>query len=317
MGPGRASQARMDSRAFATGNALGSRDLAILLAVAGEGSLRRGAAELGISPAAVSKAVRLIEGRLGAPVFERGPGGVVPTPAGRRLLEQGREGLVLLAQAEQQFRSSGNSLSGLVRIGSGPIPAADLARRVIPEAKRRWPDMRLSVELGAAQDLVTALAQRRLDCAVCHAEDIDLPRGVRAQRLQRLEAAVLVRTGHPLAGAGTLAPSALAGYALAGFQPYGRFRQWFRDAVGEAPDFALVASDYDMLADATARSDMLLFTSRHQAEELVRRHQLVQLALAGEPFRHDVFLIAPDRQASAESLAVIGLIGTLLTDASL
>ena len=50
-------------------------------------------ASLGISAAAVSKAVRQLEGRLGGKVFERNVTGMVPTSRGKPLLEGGREAL--------------------------------------------------------------------------------------------------------------------------------------------------------------------------------------------------------------------------------
>ena len=49
----------------------------------------------------------------------------------------------LTAAAEADFRSQTGQLSGHVRIGSGPIPAASLARTLVPEAKRRLPGIRV------------------------------------------------------------------------------------------------------------------------------------------------------------------------------
>lgn len=302
----------MDPRPYVTGHALGSREMAILLSVSEQGSLRRAAAQIGISPAAVSQAVRRIEARLGSPVFSRASTGVQLTEPGRRLIEQGRDMLAALARAEDDFRVAGRTLSGLVRIGSGPIPAPDIARIVVPEAKRRWPALRLSVELGLAPELVSQVARGKLDFAVCHTDDYALPPGLSAVRVQHLEAVLLVRAGHALANRGRIAPARLAPFAICSVQPSTRFPRWFATVSGAEPEYGLIASDFDMLADAAAQSDMLLFVARHQAAEIMRRHALVLVDIDAPPYEHHVSCIAPKSPPSAAARAVIGLLQDML-----
>ena len=74
--------------------ALGSRDIAQLIAVADYGSIRRTADALGMTQPGLSKNIRLIEARLGMTVFERSTSGAVATDIGALLLRRGRQVLL-------------------------------------------------------------------------------------------------------------------------------------------------------------------------------------------------------------------------------
>lgn len=299
-------------RNHGTGHALASREMAILLAVADEGSIRRAAQYLGFTPAAVSKAVRVVEARLGAELFERAAGGMRPMESAEALLKAGRAALMQLSAAEAAFRSGSGRVSGPVRIGSGPFPAASIARILVPEARNRLPDVRLMVDVGTAEELLAGLQRGRFDLAVCHLEDVSPPPGFRAHVIQRLHSVVLARPGHPLAGVVALPPTRLVGCSFAGFPPYSRFLHWFRAEVGAEADFAFLGSDFDMLAEAVARSDMLLIASHSLAHTLCHSHGLVALNIRWKGFRHEVNIVQPDPPISPAAVAVAGLMDELL-----
>ena len=286
--------------------------MAILLAVADEGSVRRAAQFLGLTPAAVSKTVRMVEARLDAPVFERRAGGMAATEAAAALLKSGRKALTELSAAEAGFRNRSGRIAGQVRIGAGPFPAAAVARILVPEAKRRLPDVRLSVELGTAEELLAGLQRGRLDLALCHLEDVSLPAGFRAHVIQRLHSVLMARPGHPLAGIAALPPTRLAGYGLAGFQPYKRFLRWYQSEVGAEAESGFVAPDFDLLAEAVAQSDLLLVASRGIAVGLARSHGLVALDIGWAGFSHEVNLIQPDSPEAPAIAAVSSLIDETL-----
>jgi DNA-binding transcriptional LysR family regulator len=294
-------------RRHATGRALSSREMAILLAVADSGSLRRAGAALGMSAAAVGKAVGLAEERLGAAVFERSTGGMVPTEAGAGLLAQGREALGALSAAAESFRAAAGRFCGLVSIGCGPIPAAAVARSLVPEACRRWPDLDFELRMGTNRELIAALAQGALDLAICHIEGVELPPSILHELVQSLQAHLLVRPGHPLLGSGPVLPAALAPYPLAGVQPHQRFRDWYLKTVGVEPHFAIMVPDIDLLAETVARSNSLLFASRFHADGLIPRYGLVELPMAWEPYRHEVHCLVAARPRSPAVAAVAAL----------
>ena len=298
----------MSIRSHGTGHAVGSREMAILVAVADAGSIRQAAMFLGLTPAAVSKTVRQAEARLGSHVFDRSAAGMVPTDAGHRLLGAGRHALHQLTTAQEDFRALNGSIVGHVRIGAGPYPAPSLARIAIPEANRRWPNLRITVELDSAERLIAGLRQGAYDVAICHLEDVALPEGVQTRILQRLRATLLVRQGHPLAGSGRVPASRLRGYQIAGFTPYTRFRRWYREQVGADADFALTGVNLDLLAQTVTCSDYLFLSSGYLAEHLGNAHGLVALDVDWQEFIHEVHCIEPASARSLASAAVVDLI---------
>ena len=78
-------------------------------AAARTGSLSRAGAELNVTHAAISQHVRTVEREVGASLLDRGPRGVVPTPAGAALAEGLGEGFGrLLSAVEATRRESGD-----------------------------------------------------------------------------------------------------------------------------------------------------------------------------------------------------------------
>ena len=76
------------------------------LSVAEHRSFRRAAAELGVTPSAISQAVRALETRVGAPLFIRTTRSVGLTEAGQRFLSRAKPAF------EELARPRANSDSG-------------------------------------------------------------------------------------------------------------------------------------------------------------------------------------------------------------
>lgn len=288
---------------------IGSREIAILLAVSDAGSVRKAAMRLGMTPAGVSKTVRYAEAQLGGAVFDRSPGGMVPTLAGQRLLAAGREVLRQMAAAQDTFRHDLGGPSGRLRIGAGPFVAGSLATRLIPEARRRWPDLQIGMTLGSADVLLRDLERGLLDLALCHLEDVNVPNNCSSRCIQTLQSVILARPGHPLSGHASVAWPDIAPYALAGFdQPYSRFLRWYREQVGVDARIAIMLPDFDLLAQSMLDSDLLLFASVGIGTALCTAHGLVKLGMTGPRFVHQVYCVVPDGAPRRSAAAILGLI---------
>lgn len=97
--------------------------VAVFLAVAEERGFRAAARRLGITPSAVSQAVRSFESRLGVTLLARTTRSVGLTEAGERLLFQVRPAAQQLLQGIESARSLGQSVTGLLRIS---VPKASV-----------------------------------------------------------------------------------------------------------------------------------------------------------------------------------------------
>src|ERR1700679_3052522 len=94
------------------------------LSVARHRSFRRAAAELGVTPSAVSQSVRALEARLGAALFVRTTRSVGLTEAGQRVLERARPAFEELVAAGELVRDLGQRPTGLLRLSvpRGVVP---------------------------------------------------------------------------------------------------------------------------------------------------------------------------------------------------
>src|SRR6201997_1826821 len=86
------------------------------LAVAQHRSFRRAAAALGVTPSAMSQAVRTLEARIGAALFIRTTRSVGLTEAGERFLSRAQPAFAELVAASEVARALGQRPTGLLRL---------------------------------------------------------------------------------------------------------------------------------------------------------------------------------------------------------
>lgn len=131
-------------------------DLAAFAAVARRRSFRRAAAERGVSPSALSQAVRDLEAALGVRLLHRTTRAVAPTEAGARLLERLAPALDEVVAAVDAVHATDGVVAGLLRINA-PAPAVDLVLApLLGPFLARHPHVR--VELVAETALVDIVA---------------------------------------------------------------------------------------------------------------------------------------------------------------
>src|SRR6516225_6942121 len=86
------------------------------LSVARHRSFRKASAELGVTPSAISQAVRTLEARLGAALFIRTTRSVGLTEAGERFISRARPAFEELIAASEVARDLGQRPTGLLRL---------------------------------------------------------------------------------------------------------------------------------------------------------------------------------------------------------
>ena len=104
------------------------------LSVAQHRSFRKAAAELGVTPSAISQAVRALEARVGAALFIRTTRSVGLTEAGERFLSRAKPAFEELVAASEVARDLGQRPAGLLRLigaARGGADAAGAADRVV------------------------------------------------------------------------------------------------------------------------------------------------------------------------------------------
>ena len=240
--------------------------LRVLEACARHANFTRAAAELGVTPAAVSLRIRDLEAELGVALFRRSGPSVAPTEAGAALAERMTKALGLIRSAVEECRGAADGL----RV------------TVVPTFAMRWLTPRL-----AAYHALPHAVPIRLDVSaeLRPAEDFDIAirtglgdwPGFEATALMPVDATPMLS---PALAAGLSSPADLAALPLL---PHDGWRRWFREAGAEVPGLRFYADDYpthELDAAAAVEGAGVALLSPRLFGALLRDGKLVQ------PFPH-------------------------------
>jgi len=127
---------------------LHSADLAFLVSLAGSGSLSAAARELGLSKAAVSKRLALIEGRSGVALVNRSTRRMSLTPEGEAVVERARRILGEIEELDALLRRSKALPQGLLRINATLGFGRSQVAPVISRFVRAHPEVDVQLQLS-------------------------------------------------------------------------------------------------------------------------------------------------------------------------
>jgi DNA-binding transcriptional LysR family regulator len=126
------------------------------LSVAQHRSFRKAAAELGVTPSAMSQAVRALEVRVGAALFIRTTRSVGLTEAGERFLSRAKPAFEELVAASEVARDLGQRPAGLLRLTVPRAVVPTLLEPLIASFCQAFPEV--EVEIAATEELVDIAA---------------------------------------------------------------------------------------------------------------------------------------------------------------
>src|SRR3569833_787 len=129
----------------------------VFLGVAEHRSFRKAAAALGVTPSAISQAVRALEARIGATLFLRTTRSVGLTEAGERFLSRAKPAFEELVAASAIARDLGQRPTGLLRLSVPRAVIPVLLEPLIASFCRARPEVQ--VEVAASGDLVDLAAE--------------------------------------------------------------------------------------------------------------------------------------------------------------
>jgi DNA-binding transcriptional LysR family regulator len=128
-----------------------------VLRVAERRSFRAAAAELGVSPSAISQTIRGLEARLGVALLTRTTRKVGLTEAGQRFVERARPALAEILAAFDAAQSLGEEVTGLLRLNMPAALVHFLAEPILVEFRAAHPA--LQVEIFAEDGLTNIIAE--------------------------------------------------------------------------------------------------------------------------------------------------------------
>src|SRR3954468_12093056 len=126
------------------------------LGVARHRNFRKAAAGLGVTPSAISQAVRTLEARIGAALFVRTTRSVGLTEAGERFLSRAKPAFEELVAASEVARDLGQRPAGLLRLTVPRAVVPILLDPLIASFCQAYPEV--EVEIAASAELVDLAA---------------------------------------------------------------------------------------------------------------------------------------------------------------
>ncbi|HZC97112.1 MAG TPA: LysR family transcriptional regulator [Bradyrhizobium sp.] len=267
------------------------------LRVAQHRNFRRAAAELGVTPSAISQAVRALESRVGAALFIRTTRSVGLTEAGDRFLSRDKPAFEELVAASEVARELGQRPAGLLRLSVPRAVVPILLEPLIASFCQAYPEV--EVEIAASEELVD-LAAEGFDAGVRMGQFIAVD--MIALRLTPPFHFIIVGSPAYFARSGRpKRPDDLRQHACLRLRrSNGALALWSLDDNGRAIEIAvsgpLIANDFPTMLGAALEGLGLAQVPEPIAAEHVAAGRLVRVLEPFAPMAPGVFLYHPGKR---------------------
>jgi DNA-binding transcriptional LysR family regulator len=180
------------------------RQLGLVIALDGNRSLRKAAAELAMTQSAASKALAEIESVLGGPLFERSRSGMAPNALGRCVIRYAWLLRSELGAMCQEIANIQRGTGGRIAVGTimGAVPR--LLTGAIEILRRAQPAASVEIVEDTSSRLLALLDQGQLDLMIGRTIVSARPQLYRYEELSDEPLSVAAGVAHPLARARTL-----------------------------------------------------------------------------------------------------------------
>ncbi|MEV6769648.1 LysR family transcriptional regulator [Nocardia sp. NPDC051030] len=170
-----------------------------VIAVAETSSFTRAAERCLVVQSALSHQIARLERELGTRLFERTSRRVRLTPAGEAFLPAARQCLDAADRASAEVAAAIGEIRGRLAVGLIATVAAVDIPSALRDFRERYPHVRISLRVGASEDLADQVAEGSLDVAFLGLPTTTQPRGVAAHDLAHDQLVAVVAPNHPLA----------------------------------------------------------------------------------------------------------------------
>ena len=278
--------------------------LPVIVSVAKSGGFASAAAALNMSPSAVSHAVRVVEDRLGEPLFARTTRSVALTEAGTRFLASVGPALEEIDKAVEGVIAERGEVTGVLRINAPRVAVLMVLAPIL--AKLAWAHPRLTVEIHTNDAFVDIISQG-FDAGIRLGDSIQ--QDMVSTRLTPPFKAIMVAAPDYLAAHGTPQTIAqLANHNCIGFRLLGSGALYEWDLRDGERDISARVSGTSVITDASFARDFAvagigiayIFEPLVRAE--LRDERLRRVLPEASLVEQGLFLYFPQRAALAPKL---------------
>ena len=280
--------------------------LAEFIAVARHASFRAAGAELGVTPSAVSQAIRALEARVGLPLFQRTTRQVALTDAGAALLAQLSPAATCITEALENLAASRARPAGNLRLSVPRIALELVLWDVIPAFREAFPEITLDLDVN---DASIDLASEQFDAGIRMGEYIQ--RDMAAVRLTEDFRYVIVGSPRYLKEHGRPStPKELTTHECIRYRfPTARtVYRWEFIKAGKTysvePRGSLTVNDHLSMLELAGRGAGLAYTLDLLAAGALRERRLETVLTQHTPKTTGLFLYFPTRSQAQPKLRV-------------
>ncbi|MBV1789107.1 LysR family transcriptional regulator [Marinobacterium sp. D7] len=182
----------------------------MILAIATTGSVSEAASLIGLTQSALSHRIREAERLLNTELFYRKQKRLIPTSAGKRLLQSAKVVLGELERAENDINKLSVGIEHVVRIGNEAYGSYHWLPRFVQGVMAEHPNISVEIIADVSMDPYTALRNGSIDLSIV--SGIVTKSGFRTLKLFRDEMVVVMPEAHPLTGREWWSPDEIAEY---------------------------------------------------------------------------------------------------------
>jgi DNA-binding transcriptional LysR family regulator len=278
-------------------------ELRAFAAIVEHGGFARAAAQLGVSPSALSQTIRGLEERIGIRLLNRTTRSVAPSEAGARLLARLLPALADLDAAVADVRSLSDTPSGLLRINATRIAAIHYLAPLIGPFLNAYPDVVLDV---IAEDRLVDIVAERFDAGVRLGEMVEkdmiaVRLGGEMEMMTVAAPSYVERFGVPKT------PRELRNHRCINVRwPSGGLYRWEFERGAEKLEASvagpLIVNEPDVATRAALDGVGIAFLFGHQARPLIEAGRLVRFLEEWTPPFPGFYLYYPSRRQTPPAL---------------
>jgi LysR family nitrogen assimilation transcriptional regulator len=149
------------------------RHLRYFVKIVEAGSFSRAAAVIHVAQPALSQQIAELEEQLGVPLLLRSARGVRPTPAGEALYKEASSILCQVERLSDVVRSSGEEVTGSVRVGMSSTLATQFAGGLMEASRAALPKIMLQFASADSLSLKARIETHTLDLAIVFEDQYD------------------------------------------------------------------------------------------------------------------------------------------------
>lgn len=280
------------------------RAIATFAKALGQGSIRKAALALGITPQAASHTIAQLERHLGVRVLHRTTRSLAATDEGRHLLEQALPAMAALEGALAQVKESRQAIAGPIRIAGPKSSFAPVLAPLLEEFCRMHPGVKPEVEL---EDSVGDWVRERVD--VGFRVGVHHPgSGLVARRLFPFQLIVCASPAYLERYGVPTTPADLSAHRCSAFrQPQtGQIEPWFLNHDGAMQQHrlppAFSTNDLELELQVVLAGQVIGQLSNVSAAVHIRTGRLVPLLLPNISAHYGVYLYYGSRAAQPKRI---------------